>query len=417
MVRSPPLDPRAKLWQSATTTGWTVTKIVNSGSNPLSASSDLESQDDGAEASSRRHRGLLRQPLFLALVVLPTLLGVLYFGLFANDVYISESRFVVRTQSRMQVSPLGALLSSGSLSGPGEETSAVIEYVESRDALAATDRDGMVRKAFGEERANWFSRFGGLFGGTSREHLFRYFGRKVTIETDPVTQVATLTVRAFDPQDARTINLRLLEQSESLVNQMSERARGDAIAVAQKEVDESKDRARQAAIALAAFRQRSGIVDPKEEAEVRLQMISKLQDELIATRTQLQQMRTYTPRASQIPYLRTRQASLEQEIADQTRRITGGDKSLSGAAVRYQELFLDSQMAEKQLAATVVSLEEARADARRKRAYVERVAAPSLPDYAMEPLRIRGMIAVLLVSLLVWGIVSTLLVGVREHRD
>ncbi|HMT47867.1 MAG TPA: hypothetical protein PKE59_12045 [Novosphingobium sp.] len=359
----------------------------------------------------------MRQPLFLVTVLLPTLLGVLYFGFFANDVYISESRFVVRTQSRMQVSPLGALLSSGSLSGPGEETSAVIEYVESRDALLATDRDGLVRKAFGPDRANWFSRFGGLLGGSSQEHLFRYFTRKVTIETDPVTQVARLTVRAFDPRDARTINLRLLEQSEGLVNQMSERARGDAIAVAQKEVDEAKDRARQAAVALALFRQQSGIVDPKEEAQVRLQMISKLQDELIATRTQLQQMLSYTPRASQIPYLRTRQASLEREIADQTRRITGGGNSLSGAAVRYQALFLDSQMAEKQLAATVVSLEEARADARRKRAYVERVAAPSLPDYAMEPQRLRGMIAVLLLSLLVWGIVSTLLVGVREHRD
>jgi ABC-2 type transport system permease protein/capsular polysaccharide transport system permease protein len=390
-------------------------KIVNSGSNPLSATEDFERGEDRAEVPARR--SLLRQPLFLVTVLLPTLLGVLYFGFFANDVYISESRFVVRTQSRMQVSPLGALLSSGSLSGPGEETSAVIEYVESRDALLATDRDGLVRKAFGPDRANWFSRFGGLLGGSSQEHLFRYFTRKVTIETDPVTQVARLTVRAFDPRDARTINLRLLEQSEGLVNQMSERARGDAIAVAQKEVDEAKDRARQAAVALALFRQQSGIVDPKEEAQVRLQMISKLQDELIATRTQLQQMLSYTPRASQIPYLRTRQASLEREIADQTRRITGGGNSLSGAAVRYQALFLDSQMAEKQLAATVVSLEEARADARRKRAYVERVAAPSLPDYAMEPQRLRGMIAVLLLSLLVWGIVSTLLVGVREHRD
>ena len=390
-------------------------KIVNSGSNPLSATEDFERGEDRAEVPARR--SLLRQPLFLVTVLLPTLLGVLYFGFFANDVYISESRFVVRTQSRMQVSPLGALLSSGSLSGPGEETSAVIEYVESRDALLATDRDGLVRKAFGPDRANWFSRFGGLLGGSSQEHLFRYFTRKVTIETDPVTQVARLTVRAFDPRDARTINLRLLEQSEGLVNQMSERARGDAIAVAQKEVDEAKDRARQAAVALALFRQQSGIVDPKEEAQVRLQMISKLQDELIATRTQLQQMLSYTPRASQIPYLRTRQASLEREIADQTRRITGGGNSLSGAAVRYQALFLDSQMAEKQLAATVVSLEEARADARRKRAYVERVAAPSLPDYAMEPQRLRGMIAVVLLSLLVWGIVSTLLVGVREHRD
>lgn len=380
-----------------------------------STSSDPETEKRGDVALALR-RIFYRNQLFWLLVLLPTLLGAVYYGLLASDVYVSESRFVVRSQSRMQVSPLGALLSSNSLSGPSEETNAVIEYIQSRDALASTDHDGLVRNAYGAQWVNWIDRFGGLLGGTSQEHLFRYFGNKVTIETDPVTQVATLTVRAFDPQNARKINMRLLEQSERLVNQMSNRARGDAIEVAEQEFNESRNLARQAASALAAFRQQSGIVDPKEEAEIRLQMISKLQSELIATRTQLQQMRIYTPRASQIPYLRTRQASLEQEIVDQTRRITGGDKSLSEAAVRYQELFLDSRMAEKQLEAKVISLEEARADARRKRAYVERVATPSLPDYAMEPLRMRGVISVLLISLLVWGIISTLLVGVREHR-
>lgn len=364
-----------------------------------------------------RAASLVRQPLFLLLVVLPTLLATVYFGLIAEDVYVSEARFVVRTPTRTQVSPLGALLASGGITGPGEETNAVVEYVESRDALRATNRDGLIATAFGPGRANPIDRFGGLFAGESQEHLYRYFNKKVTIETDSVTQVARLTVRAFDPKDAQAINRRLLEQAEGLVNTMSERSRGDAVSVATKEVDEGKERARRAAVALARFRIQSGIVDPKEEAEVRLQMISKLQDELIATRTQLAQMRSYTPRASQIPYLRTRQSSLEKEIADQTRRITGADKSLSGAAVRYQELFLDSQMAEKQLAASVASLEEARADARRKRAYVERIAEPSLPDYAMEPLRLRGILATLLLSLLAWGIALTLLAGVREHRD
>jgi capsular polysaccharide transport system permease protein len=35
--------------------------------------------------------------LFLLTVVLPTLIAVLYFGFIASDVYLSESRFVVRT--------------------------------------------------------------------------------------------------------------------------------------------------------------------------------------------------------------------------------------------------------------------------------------------------------------------------------
>jgi hypothetical protein len=76
----------------------TATKIVNPGLNPLSTSAGFKGREDGTETPAGHSRGLLRRPFFLALVLLPTLLGVLYFGFFAYDVYISESRFVVRTQ-------------------------------------------------------------------------------------------------------------------------------------------------------------------------------------------------------------------------------------------------------------------------------------------------------------------------------
>ena len=374
-------------------------------------------QSEAPASSAKPLRPFYQQPLFLFLVALPTLLAVLYYGLLASNVYISESQFVVRSPSRTQVSPLGALLNSSGMAGPGEETNAVITYVASRDALRAIDRDGLVRRTYGPDRAAWLDRFGGLFGGASQEHLYSYFGGKVTIETDAVTQVARLTVRAFDPADAQEIKRRLLEQSEGLVNRMSERARDDAITVAEKEVSDAKDNARRAAVSLSRFRNQQGIVDPEQEAEIRLQMISKLQDELIATRTQLQQMQSFTPRASQVPFLRSRQKSLEREIADQTGLIAGNQSSLAEVVVRYQELWLETQLSEKLLAASVTSLEEARADVRRKRAYVERVAEPSLPDYAMEPRRFRGMFAALLLSLLAWGIIATLRAGIQEHRD
>lgn len=363
-----------------------------------------------------RHSALLR-PLFLLTVALPTLLAVLYFGVFASPVYISESRFVVRSPSRASVSPLGAILSSSGLASAGEETNAVLEYVESRDAMTATDSDGLLRNAYGPQRAGWVDRFGGLFGGTSQEHFYDYFLGKVSIETDPATQVAKLSVRAFTAKDAREINRRLIVQSEALVNRLAERAQSDAITIAEKEVEQAKDRARDAAVELARFRNREGIIDPQQEAEIGLQMVSKLQDSLIAARTQLQQMETYTPDASQIPYLRTRVRSLEREIGEQTGRIAGGGRSLSEAATKYQELLLASELSEKLLAAKLATLEDAQAEARRKRAYVQRVAEPSLPDYAMEPRRFRGIVATILLSLLVWGVLSTLLAGIREHRD
>jgi ABC-2 type transport system permease protein/capsular polysaccharide transport system permease protein len=355
-------------------------------------------------------------PIFLIAVVIPTLGAFLYFGLFASDVYVSESRFVVRSPSKAAVTSLGQVLSSGGLTGASEESNAVIEYLESRSAVADANRANLLSRAWSDARIFVLDRFGGL-REPNRERLYRYYLDKVTVEDEPTTQVVHLTVRAFAAPDAQAINERLLERSEALVNRLSDRARGDALALANREVDEAQQRARNAAIALADYRNRSRIIDPEKQAAARLQMVSKLQDELIAAQTQLKQMETYTPQATQIPYLRTQVASLQREIAAQTASIAGGSGSLSSTAARYQVLLLDSELAGKQLAAALIGLQDARAEARRKRAYVERIAEPSLPDYAVEPKRLRGIVATLLLGLLTWGILSVLLVGVREHRD
>jgi capsule polysaccharide export protein KpsE/RkpR len=65
----------------------------------------------------------------------------------------------------------------------------------------------------------------------------------------------------------------------------------------------------------------------------------------------------------------------------------------------------------------LASQQEALNDARKKQVYVERIAEPSLPDYSLEPRRLRNILATILLGLLAWGVVSTLIAGIREHRD
>lgn len=355
-------------------------------------------------------------PLFAALVIVPTLLASLYFGVLASDVYVSESRFIVRSPSKPNLSPLGVVLGGGSLVGASEESEAVTEFLSSRQALGAINKDGYASRAWGNDAIFWFDRFGGI-SGTSEEELFKYYNNKITAEDSTTTMVTVLTVKSFDPQSAQGINRRLLEQSEVLVNELSDRARRDGIAFAEAELARARSAAQQASLQLAAYRDREGVIDPELQASAGLQMISKLQDQLIAAQTQLLQMETYTPRASQIPYLRTQIRKLEREITAQTAQLAGGRGSLSAASVRYQELRLASEYAEKQLAISLSAYQDAQAEARRKQAYVERISQPSLPDYAEYPRRLRSILATFVLGLLAWGVTAMLLVGVREHRD
>jgi capsular polysaccharide transport system permease protein len=354
--------------------------------------------------------------LFLATVVLPTILAILYFGFFASDVYVSETQFVVRRPDKPATSGLGVLLKSTGFSNANDEVYAAQDYVRSRDALRALNKNGTVAEAYGRRDISIFNRFDPLGLNGTFEDLYRYYQGKVSIQYDATSSIVQVSVRAFRPEDAFRFNRQLLALAEGLINRLNNRARNDVVQFAAGEVRDAQVAAQNAAVALAAFRNTHGVVDPEEQAKAQLEMISKLQDELIGARMQLLQLQNIAPDNPQIPVLRTRIQGLAHEVDVQTGRVAGSRRSLSQTAVQYERLELERQYADRRLAAAMTSLQDAEDEARRKQAYVERIAQPSLPDEAAEPRRLRGIIAAFVLGLVAWGILSLLLAGVREHH-
>jgi capsular polysaccharide transport system permease protein len=355
--------------------------------------------------------------LFALTVAAPFMVAVLYFFVFASDVYVSESQFVVRSPERQVPSGLGILLRSTGVGGAGEENAAAQQFLQSRDALRQLNLNDAIAKAYSSEEISVFDRFNPFSRDGSFEDLYRYFNKHVEVEAEGSSSITRLMVRAYTAEDAHRINERLLALSENLVNRLSERAQADLVRFAEREVEEAEARATAASVELAQFRNERGVLDPERQAQVQLQMISKLQDELISTNMRLAEVRAFTPQNPQIPVLKTRAQELGGEINKLIRQVAGDSGSLSSFAGRYQRLQLQSQFADRQLSAAIASLSEARNDARRKQVYVERIVEPHLPDEPREPRRLRGVLATLALGLIAWGVLSLLLAGVREHND
>lgn len=383
----------------------------------------LEVPDRYWKAQTRSLPGKMRatlartDKLFLVTVVLPTILAILYFGFFASDVYVSESQFVVRSPDKTSTTALGMILKSTGFSNAGDEVYAAQDYVQSRDALKALNQNNALRRAYRNSQVSIFDRFDPLGVGGSTEDLYRYYKKKVSVQYDSSSSIATLQVRAFNPQDAYRFNRQLLELAEGLINRLNTRGRHDVVQSAADEVQEAQIAARNAAVALAAFRNSHGVVDPEEQAKAQLDLISKLQDELIGSRVQLAQLQKMAPENPQVPILTTRISGLENQINQQMGRVAGNRRSLSQTAVQYERLELDRQLADKRVEAAMTSFQGAEDEARRKQAYVERIEEPSLPDDAAEPSRLRGIIATFIVGLVAWGILRLLLAGLREHHQ
>lgn len=369
--------------------------------------------------ATRKFPNLLRKVdwLFLLTVVLPTILAVLYYGVVASDVYVSESRFVIRSPEKPSSSGLGIILNTAGFANAGDEANVAKSFISSRDALAAINRNGQVAASYGASSVSIIDRFNPLGTGGSFEDLHKYFTGKVEADYDTGTSITTLSVRAYNPEDARRFNRELLERTEALVNRLNQRGRRDLVDYAETEVAEAQGMAAEAAARLAEYRNSSGVVDPEQQVTVQLQMVSKLQDRLIIARNQLAELEATVPDNPQIPGIRTQIAALNREIARETGQVTGGRSSIASKAARYERLALDNQVASTRLTAAMASLQEARSEALRQQAYVERIAEPNLPDKALEPRRMRGILAAVAFGLIAWGVLSMLLAGVREHRE
>ncbi len=350
-------------------------------------------------------------------VIIPTILACIYFGLIASDVYVSESRFVVRSPQRQTQTGLNAFLAGTGFSRSQDDTYSVHDFVLSRDALKELDEQLGVRKAFSSRDADFINRFPGLDWDDSFESFYRYYKKRVGVDYDTVSSITTLNVRAFTAEDAKRINDLLLKMGERLVNNLNDRSRQDLIKFATQEVTIAETKAKTAALALSSFRTSQSVFDPDKQSAIQLQGVAKLQEELLATEAQLNQIKRVSPKNPQVASLTSRVATLRSTIAAETSKVAGGGASLTSKSANFERLVLDKGFADKQLASALTSLETARSEAERKQLYLERLVQPNLPDKALEPRRVRSIFMVFAVGMMAWGVISLLVASVKEHAD
>ena len=354
---------------------------------------------------------------FWIIVAIPTFVSIVYFGLIASDRYVSVSTFVVRSpQKTASVSGLSAFLQNVGFSRSQDDTYVVHQYMTSRDAVTQLDSDIGLKQKYRDEAIDPFSKFNTLGLDNSNESLYEYYQGKVKIDLDTASSISTLSVRAYSAEDAVEINTKLLDMGENLVNQLNKRGRQDMIATSEAEVQKAQDKVKELSEKLTQFRAKNQIFDVEKQSALQLQLISKLQDQLIMVKTQLAQVRAVTPKNPQIITLQERERSINQDIAKETQKMLGGNQSINQKSTEYEQIALEKEVATKQLASTLVSLEQNRNEAERKQLYLERISKPQKPDVAVEPKRLKNILSTLILSLIIWGIMSLLLAGVKEHK-
>lgn len=369
--------------------------------------------------------GVWRKPFFL-LVILPSLLTAGYLYIVAASQYVSEARFVVSsrgggTDIAAQMAGMRGL-AGAALGGFGggaatSEATSIRDFLTSLDAVTQAHSRLDLISLWQRPEADPLARL----WRSEPELLARYFNAMVNVSLDPMTNVTTLRVRSFRPEDSKALAEELLQSAEALVNRLSERARNATLQIANQEAEVAERRVQEARASLVRFREQERELDSAGAVQSAVALRGQLEGQLAQARAELtERLKFMRPDNPALQATRNRIEALERQIIAERSRHTegaasGGEGVLSRQLAAFERLMLEREFADRQLASATASLEAARVEAQRQQIFLSRIAEPNLAVYPLYPKKLTNLASIFVGLSIAYGIGWLLIVGMREH--
>ena len=357
--------------------------------------------------------------LFLYIFLLPSTLIFTYFSIIASNQYITESKFIIRSPQQQQggSAALGMFLKGTSFARALDDIYSAQEFIESRNAMVYLDQELNLQEKFSLKNIDPISKFS-LFGTKKpNESFYKYYKKKVKLSQDSSSSILTLSTYAFDPEISLRMNELLLLKSEDIINKVNDRAKKDIIDYSFEELSNAQNNAVMSRKKMAHYRTSNNIIDPEKQSIIQLQLISKIQDQIVIAKSQLSHMVATSPNNPNIDSQKKFIKSLEDEVRNVLFETAGNVDSLTNQSPEYLDLLSDSIFTEKQLASAMASYQSAKDEANRKQLYLERIVNPVIADKSTYPNRLFTIISYIVMLILIWGISKFMLVAIKEHSD
>ena len=354
---------------------------------------------------------------FIIVVAAPAMIAAAYYFFVAADQYVAEFRFALRSAEPERPDPGLFLQESLAPSPIGVDSYVIVQYLASRAIIDDLSRTIDLRQMFSRSEADWPAR---LDPPVSIEGLVRYWKGQVDAFFDATNGTIVVRARAFTPQDALRLAEGILACSERLVNDLSARARRDALRNGEDEVGRAEKRLKSALTRLREFRDKEGIIDPRKTADATVALAGRVRDELVRTDTELSTLKHYMrDDAPSIKMLEARVQSLEAQRRAVESEVTDSEKTRSQALSRvmgsYEQLESERTFAENTYQHALQALDRSRINADRQQVYLATFVQPTLPEEALYPRPLKSFAVVSGVAFVVWMIGGFILQSIRDH--
>jgi capsular polysaccharide transport system permease protein len=355
-----------------------------------------------------------RRRRWVYLVGVPFAVLFVYFALWASSGYLSRTQLIVEGDSP----PLPNLdVGLFSLGGTTSKADALLlyEFVRSRTMLATLQQRLDLRAHYGSWGIDFFSR---LHGDTD-EALYQYYVNHLDVRVDDDSAVVSVTVLGYEPVFARSLATQIVKVSDEFLNGISHQIARERLDFVQSEITSAHARLEKATSDLIAMQKENEMLSPLAETESSAHIIAQLQASQAELRTQYKALTSYlNPGAPDVVAVQKKISAVEQQIEQERSKQVGGSKEgLNDLVAKYQTAQLEVTLATDIYQAALKTLEATRVDSSRKAKHLVSVSAPSLPDRAEEPQKVKRLFTAFLLLNLAYFVFTLLVAAINDHKD
>jgi capsular polysaccharide transport system permease protein len=368
---------------------------------------------------------------FIAFVVLPAAAASVYFAFIASDQFTVETRFAVRSldvdSSPSSLGAVAGVSGGGAGSGAGargvsisaspQNSYVVTSYIRSRAIVDDLSAKVKLREIFQRPEADFWAR---LRDNAPVEKLVAYWNTMIDTDVEAVSGVVTLRIRAFRRDDALALGKAVVAASEDLVNRISDRARRDATAMAEKDVRRAFVAVQSALAELTKFREEFGMIDPGQKSSEITTLLAPLMGDKIRLENELfVASRELAPNAPTVRVLREQIETTDRQIKELQSKLTNRESrggTIAESLTRFESLETQRMLAEQLYALARSDLDRAQLRANRQSIYLTVFVPPSLPEIALYPHRLTFPLLIFVGLAVIWSIAAMVLASIEDHR-
>ncbi|MHA1539973.1 MAG: sugar transporter [Alphaproteobacteria bacterium] len=357
-------------------------------------------------------------PGFYLIVVLPVLIASIYYGFIASDIYVSETKFIIKQNKSSGMSYGSLSLLGGVSDGTQQDAHLIKEYILSYDMLSHLDRLFELKKRY--QTSPKIDRASRLAEKTSTENFLSYYRNLVAVDFDETSSIVTVRMKDFNPFITQEILGEILKKGEDFINNISHKLASSQLTFINKEVQGAKEQLQNAQERLTRFQDKHIILSPREESESISAAISNMEGALMQEEANLKGLRSYlNSRAHEVVSSNNKIRALKRQISQERRKLVGNEKGnkLNVISSDFEKLSFEVSFLTDAYKTALSSLEAARLEALRQLKYLIHISKPTLPEEATYPRKSYILLTLFLICTLFYGILRLIVATIKDHKD